>query len=64
MVVKLRLQIRCENVIGLVRAPSCAQQHARGGKHVAQIVFRKVISGLRKPIAIQATISLNIPLPE
>jgi hypothetical protein len=28
------------------------------------IVFPKVISGLRKPIAIQAAISININLPE
>jgi hypothetical protein len=30
----------------------------------APVVFPKVISGLRKPIAIQAAISFNMNLPE
>jgi hypothetical protein len=37
---------------------------AASGQCALRTVFPKVISGLRKPIAIQAAISLNMNLPE
>lgn len=48
----------------MARFPTCHRTAAADAYCALWTVFPKVISGLRKPIAIQAAISFNINLPE